>query len=118
MTFFQPDNAILYAISVYCKEDIVRYKLVVLLGLVTILLAGTVLVTGRFFYSANAAPAFTPTGIGNISPLISQSKLLGVDHASRTLHMSVGLSLRNQDQLTVLLNNLYNPQSPSYHHYL
>ena len=103
---------------VYCKEDIVRYKLVVLLGLVTILLAGTVLVTGRFLIPANAAPAFAPTSIGNTSPLIRQSRLLGVDHADRTLHMSVGLSLRNQDQLTILLNNLYNPQSPSYHHYL
>lgn len=95
-----------------------RYRLVVLLGLVTILLAGTVFVSGRFFLSANAAPAFTPTGIGNVSPLISRSKLLGVDHADRTLTMSVGLSLRNQDQLTILLNNLYDPNSPSYHHYL
>jgi subtilase family serine protease len=119
MTFFQPDNTILLCLFlVNCKEDIVRYKLVVLLGLVAMLLAGTVFVTGRAFLPANAAPAFTPTGIGNISPLIHQSKLLGVDHADRTLNMSVGLSLRNQDQLSTLLNNLYDPNSPSYHHYL
>jgi len=94
----------------------VRSKFVVFLGLIAILLAGTVFLSG--LPQAKAAPAFAPTGVGGTSPLIRLSRRLGIDRSNRTLQMSVGLSLRNQDQLTALLHNLYNPDSPSYHQFL
>ncbi len=38
--------------------------------------------------------------------------------ASERLHLAIGLPLRNQAQLTALLQDLYDPASPSYRHYL
>lgn len=95
-----------------------RYKVVVFLGLIAIVLAGSVFLSGRTLVPAKAAPAFAPTGVGGTNPLIGLSKLLGIDHSNRTLQMSVGLSLRNRDQLISLLHDLYDPTSPSYHQYL
>src|SRR5437879_8051745 len=56
--------------------------------------------------------------VGGVPPLLSVSQLQGADRANRTLQMSVGLSLRNQDQLNALLHDLYDPSSPSYHQFL
>jgi len=36
----------------------------------------------------------------------------------RQLNLAVGLPLRNQDELTDLLQRIYDPRSPDYHHYL
>ena len=96
-----------------------RYKLIVFLCLVAILLFGTSLFTTRFVgHSANAQGADAPTAVGNLAPLIKVSKSLGGDSAHRVLQMSVGLALRNQSQLSALLSDLYNPASPRYHQYL
>ncbi|MGD0087980.1 MAG: protease pro-enzyme activation domain-containing protein [Verrucomicrobiota bacterium] len=37
---------------------------------------------------------------------------------TQRLHLAIGLPLRNQDALTALLQQLYDPASPNYHHYL
>ncbi len=51
-------------------------------------------------------------------PLISQAHLLGPASAQQQLDLSIGLQLRNQQELQTLLADMYNPQSPSYHHFL
>jgi hypothetical protein len=38
--------------------------------------------------------------------------------ATQRLDLAITLELRNQDELTALLNDLYNPASPNYRHYL
>jgi kumamolisin len=124
VSFFQPDTIPSYVIryhyiSVSCKEDFVRYKHLLFLCLVVLLLAGTLLLPDRVFQHASAAPALTPEEVGSApSPLIRLSSLLGRDKGQRTLHMSVSLALRNRAELTTLLNNLYDPSSPSYHQFL
>ena len=38
--------------------------------------------------------------------------------ADRELNLAIGLPLRNQEELTNLLQRIYDPASPDYHHYL
>ncbi len=96
-----------------------RYKFALFPGLLSILLLGTFFLPGRFMSSAHAAGAMTLTDVGGLPPLISVSQLLGSDsHSKRTLQMSVSLALRNQAQLTRLLQDLYDPSSASYHQFL
>ncbi len=51
-------------------------------------------------------------------PLVSRAHLLGAADAQQKLDLSVGLQLRNRQDLQSLLSDMYNPQSPSYHHFL
>ncbi len=94
-----------------------RYKLLVFLGLVVVLLLGGFLLTGRLTQSAKAQQ-FRPMDVGGLPPLIDVSQLLGTDSSNRTLQMSVGLALRNQDQLNAFLHDVYDPSSPNYHQFL
>lgn len=96
-----------------------RHKLVFFLSLGIILLLGSFLLPTRFFHSsARAEGRFAPMNIGGLPPMLSVSTLLGGDHSNRTLQMSVGLAMRNQDQLDSLLHGLYDPSSPSYQQFL
>ncbi len=94
-----------------------RYKLLVFLGLVVVLLLGGFLLTGRLTQSAKAQQ-FRPMDVGGLPPLIDVSQLVGTDSSNRTLQMSVGLALRNQDQLNAFLHDVYDPSSPNYHQFL
>ncbi len=95
-----------------------RYKLAFSSGLLGLLLLGSFFLPGRFMDSAKAEGLYTPTGVGGLPPLISISNLLGSDQANRTLRMSANLAMRNQAQLNVLLHDLYDPTSASYHQFL
>ena len=95
-----------------------RSKFTIIPGLLSILLLGTFFISGRFLPAAQAAGHFTRLDAGGIPPLISVSQLLGSDAADRILQMSVGLALRNQDQLDSLLHDLYDSSSPRYHQFL
>ncbi len=55
---------------------------------------------------------------GQTVPLASHARLLGAASAQQPLKLSIGLHLRNQQELQTLLSDMYNPQSPSYHHFL
>jgi kumamolisin len=96
----------------------VRKKVVVFLVLVVVLISGSFIFPSRFLHSANAKALFQPEDVGSLPPLLSVSKLQGADLSTRTLHLSIGLVLRNQDQLRASLQSLYNPSSPNYHQYL
>ena len=95
-----------------------RNKVGVIVGLLVIVVVGGLIIPTRFFHSAHAEAQLQPMDIGGLPPLLNLSQLLGSDNTDRTLQMSVGLALRNQDQLSALLQSLYDPSSPNYHQYL
>ena len=95
-----------------------RKKVGVIVGLLFVLVLGGLVIPLHFFHSAHAEAQDQPMDIGSLPPLVSLSQLLGSDTTNRTLQMSVGLALRNQDQLSALLQSLYDPSSPNYHQYL
>jgi len=51
-------------------------------------------------------------------PLVSHANLVGEASAQQQLNLSIGLQLRNRQELQMLLREMYNPHSPSYHHFL
>lgn len=51
-------------------------------------------------------------------PLVSHANLLGPANAQQQLNLSIGLQLRNQQELQTLLIDQSNPQSPRYHQFL
>jgi subtilase family serine protease len=51
-------------------------------------------------------------------PLVSRAHLLGAANAQQQLKLSIGLQLRNQQELHTLLSDLSNPHSPRYHQFL
>ncbi len=65
--------------------------------------------------------ANSPTSVpinGQTVPLLSQAKLLSATSGQQQLNLSIGLQMRNQQKLNILLANQHNPHSPLYHHYL
>ena len=56
-------------------------------------------------------PGHVPAAVAGLTP---------VDRlpASRQLHLAISLPLRNRESLTNLLQRLYDPASPSFHHFL
>ena len=48
----------------------------------------------------------------------ADAKLLGRLPSSRRLNLTISLPLCNQEQLTALLRQLYDPSSPNYRHFL
>ncbi len=55
---------------------------------------------------------------GQTVPLIGKAHMVGAASGQQKLDLSVGLQMRNKQELDVLLANLNNPHSPLYHHYL
>jgi subtilase family serine protease len=51
------------------------------------------------------------------APLVSRAHLVGAASSQQQLNLSVGLQLRNQQELDTLLSDMYNPQSSMYHHF-
>ncbi len=95
-----------------------RIKVVVCLVLLVVFISGSFIFPNRFLHPASAEAMLQPRSVGDLPPLLSVSILQGAYVKTRTLHMSIGLVLRNQDQLSALLQSLYNPSSPNYHQYL
>jgi subtilase family serine protease len=55
---------------------------------------------------------------GQNVPLVRQAHLLGAANGQQELNLSIGLRPRNSQELDSLLNNLYDPRSSLYHHFL
>ncbi len=53
-----------------------------------------------------------------IAPLVSRAQLVGPASSQQQLNLSVGLQLRNQQELDNLLSAIYDPHSSMYHHFL
>ncbi|HKF36232.1 MAG TPA: S53 family peptidase [Ktedonobacteraceae bacterium] len=95
-----------------------RKKILVFLVPLVVLLVGSFIFPARFLHSANAEAQLQPMHIGNLSPLLKVSHLQSAYRSNQTLQMSVGLALRNQSQLSALLQSLYDPSSPNYRQFL
>ena len=71
-----------------------------------------------FAFVANARQN-SPFVLTNQSvPLVSHAHQVGVANAQQQLNLSIGLQLRNQQELQSLLREMYTPHSPGYHHFL
>ena len=55
---------------------------------------------------------------GHIPAAASRLTPLGRENGSERLRLAIGLPLRNENELTNLLQQIYDPSSPNYHHYL
>ncbi|MEO8972850.1 MAG: protease pro-enzyme activation domain-containing protein [Ktedonobacteraceae bacterium] len=55
---------------------------------------------------------------GQYVPLTAHAQLLGAASGQQQLNLSIGLQLRNQQELDTLLSDMYNPRSSMYHHFL
>lgn len=55
---------------------------------------------------------------GQTVPLLARAHLVGASNAQLKLDLSIGLQLRNEQELENLLSNMYNPHSTEYHHFL
>jgi uncharacterized repeat protein (TIGR01451 family) len=74
--------------------------------------------SGIAVFSSAAADAGMRTLHGHVPAIVSQSQDKGRMAASTTLDLAIGLPLRNREALTNLLQQIYDPSSPNYHHYL
>ncbi len=55
---------------------------------------------------------------GHVPAAVAHLTSVGHLEAARELKLAIGLPLRNQEGLTNLLQRIYDPTSPDYHHYL
>jgi hypothetical protein len=54
----------------------------------------------------------------HVPGIVTHLQSLGLLPASQRLNLAIGLPLRNQAELEVFLQQLYDPANPNYHHYL
>src|ERR1051325_9444857 len=64
------------------------------------------------------AVAATPPLSTHVPEAVHKAQLIGKPAADQQLHLAIGLPLRNQQALSNLLVQLYDPNSPQYHQYL
>src|SRR5208283_50867 len=55
---------------------------------------------------------------GHVPAAVAQLSPVGSLPSTHRLNLAIGLPLRNQEALTKLLQQIYDPASPNYHHYL
>ena len=94
------------------KRSLVRN---LLFGIAAFALLGGSLLTLRL---AHADPNSRVVLQSQVVPLVQQAHVLSAADANQQLNLSIGLRLRNSDQLDSLLSALYDPQSSQYHQYL
>src|SRR5580692_1678816 len=82
------------------------------------LLAVGLIMSGVMAFSSAAAGSDMKTLHGHVPAIVSQSHDTGRLPAATTLNLSIGLPLRNREALTNLLQQIYDPSSPNFHHYL
>jgi len=69
-------------------------------------------------FAAIAQTAQTQSLQGHVPAALAQLSAVGRLDGSRELKLAIGLPLRNKEGLTNLLQRVYDPASPDYHHYL
>src|ERR1035441_6484829 len=67
--------------------------------------------------AGSAAPRQQLRG-GHVPAAVARLQPIGRLPATNQLRLIIGLPLRNQETLTNLLHQIYDPSSPNYHHYL
>jgi subtilase family serine protease len=76
----------------------------------------SILVLANFISSAQAVPQTVITG--HVPPIVANLVPTGRLDGARTLKLSISLPLHNRDALTNLLEQIYDPASPEFRHYL
>ncbi len=71
-----------------------------------------------FFLPAMMAPAAQTILSGHVPPVAASLTALGTLPATAPMHLAIGLPLRNEATLNSLLQQIYDPASPNYRHYL
>src|ERR1039458_1937257 len=72
-----------------------------------------------FFFTAPAAlDAQTQVLHGHVPAIVKSLQPAGRLSGTNHLNLAIGLPLRNQTALSNLLQQIYDPASPNYHHYL
>jgi uncharacterized repeat protein (TIGR01451 family) len=74
--------------------------------------------SGITAFSTQAADGSLKMLHGHVPAGLSGLQALGSLPATTNLNLAIGLPLRNQEALTNLLQQIYDPASPNYHHYL
>ena len=74
--------------------------------------------SGLVTFSSPAAGAGLVMLPGQVPAVVSKLQALGSLPATTNLDLAIGLPLRNQAALTNLLQQIYDPASSNYHHYL
>ncbi|TMF42278.1 MAG: hypothetical protein E6I32_18360, partial [Chloroflexi bacterium] len=99
-------------------ESYMQHTFLRKLGIVcaTIALIGVSIVSVALIARARQNQPYALTT--QIPPLVSRAHLVGPADAQQQLNLSVGLQLRNKQELANLLSELSNPRSPMYHQYL
>jgi subtilase family serine protease len=83
---------------------------------VTLILLSVSILSVVFIARARQNAPYVMTN--QIPPLVSRARLVGPADAQQQLNLSIGLQLRNRQELDSLLSDLYNPRSPRYHRFL
>ena len=78
-------------------------------------LAGAVAV---LFCAATSRGDGTLVLAGHLPAAVAHAQPVGRMAATNRLHLAIGLPLRNSADLSTLLQQIYDPASPNYHHYL
>lgn len=86
---------------------------------IVLALATASVLAGSGALSVRAAdePAFK-TLHGHVPAAVANLKAKGELSGNTTLTLAIGLPLRNTNEMTGLLHDIYDPSSPNYHHYL
>ena len=71
-----------------------------------------------FQFAAIAQPNQTQPLQGHVPAAVARLTAVGRLEATRELKLAIGLPLRNKEGLTNLLQRIYDPASPDFHHYL
>lgn len=79
--------------------------------------AGLAVLAAAVLSSAAAPPAMKSLR-GEVPAVVARSQAKGLLAATNNLYLAIGLPLRNPEMLTNLLQQIYDPASPIYHHYL
>jgi uncharacterized repeat protein (TIGR01451 family) len=80
--------------------------------------AGLAALAAVVLSSTAAPPLGMKTLSGHVPAVVSHLQSKGLLAATNRLYLALGLPLRNQEALTNLLQQIYDPASPNYHHYL
>ncbi len=86
------------------------------IAVLAIALVSTSVLSITFIARANQNSPYVLTS--QTVPLVSRARLLGAASAQQRLDLSIGLQLRNRQELQGLLSDMYNPRSPRYHQFL
>jgi len=96
-----------------------------LTGRISLAIVMLVIIGAGIFSIALVARAQHPTDAdqlvqlkGQTVPLLGRASFVGAASPQQQLALSIGLHWRNQQELTSLLAELYNPHSSLYHHFL